>query len=231
MNCSYLRTLAIIVTVVVCSLASEVIASSDSIGVNGINSSGLAFTGTGIAIGQVEIERPGLPGFDMAANANLDVAPAGVFVQNGAAIADTDIHIHAEQVAGVMISSDMTDSDAIPDGDFPVGVAPDASLYSSATDVPAGPGQPEAALSAQHVATRNGGDVRAINFSFGEDLISSDALDGKSLLTEFVDWSTSAHDTLYVIAGNENAGGIPGTSGSSTEGVFSCLVGKQRSAF
>jgi subtilisin family serine protease len=194
---------------VVFSVANVCSASSDSIGPNGINSADLAQTGDGIGIGQIEIERPGLPGFDMPANANPNVIPTGVFLRNGVAVADMNIHVHAEQVAGVMISSDTMDSDPIPDGDFPLGVAPDAKLYSSATNVPTGPGQTEAALSAQHVATRNGGDVRAINFSFGEPLVGGEMLNGGSLLTQFVDWSASAHDTLYVIAGNEDAGGIP----------------------
>ena len=65
------------------------------------------------------------------------------------------------------------------------------------------------AVSAQHIATRNGGDVRAINMSFGNPLATGKILDGNSLLTQFVDWSAREHDTLYVVAGNEDAGGIP----------------------
>ena len=58
--------------------------SLETTGSNGITSSGLAFTGSGIALGQVESGRPGLPGFDMMpGNLNSDIVPAGVFVQNG----------------------------------------------------------------------------------------------------------------------------------------------------
>ena len=207
MSCTYLRTVGIVVAVITCLSASKVFASMDSTGANGINSSGLAFTGDGIGIGQVEGSRSGLPSFDMAANSNPDTNPSGVFVQNGAATADMNIDSHAQQVAGIMISNDTTDSDT--DGDTPVGVAVDALLFSSADNATGPDFDPESALAAQHIATRNGGDVRAINFSFGNPLTGGAALDGKSLLTEFVDWSAAAHDTLYVIAGNEGPGGIP----------------------
>jgi hypothetical protein len=48
------------------------------------------------------------------------------------------------------------------------GVAPGARLYSTAVGSPTKGGQPEECLSAQYVTLQNGGDVRAINFSFGE---------------------------------------------------------------
>ena len=182
-------------------------ASSVSIGPDGIDSAGLGLTGAGIAIGQVEISRPGFPGTDSPANSNTQVVPTDVFLRDGAATPNSTIGSHAEKVASVMISQDTVDSDS--DGESPVGVAIDAELYSSATNVPVLPGQPEAALSAQHVATRNGGDVRAINLSFGENTVGGAVLDGNSLLTQFVDWSANEHETLYVVAGNEGSGGIP----------------------
>lgn len=79
-------------------------ADDASTGINGIHSQGLGLTGRGIAIGQVEPERPGLPGFDDAAHSNPTVIPAGVFVRNGPAIANSNTSNHAEQVAGVMIA-------------------------------------------------------------------------------------------------------------------------------
>ena len=106
---------------------------------------------------------------------------------------------HAEMVAGVMISRDATRT----------GVAPQAHLYASAYNEPTDPAQPDAALSAQHVALQDGNDVRAINFSFGEQLVGGNVLDGNSLLTKFVDWPARQDDVLYVIAGNEAGGGIP----------------------
>lgn len=187
-------------------LSAEVCADSESIGPNGINSSGLGLTGAGISIRQVEVGRPGKRiadgGPDMPANANAAILPAAVFRQAGSANT-ADVDGHAERVAGVMISSDTTDGTGMfANGITPVGVAPNAGLYASAYNVPVLPGQAEAALSAQHVALQDGDDVRAINFSFGERL-DGDILDGNSLLTKFVDWSTNVQEVLYVVAGNE----------------------------
>ena len=60
---------------------------------------------------------------------------------------------------------------------------------------------------------RIAGDVRAINFSFGESLERDERdralLDGKALLTSCIDWSARHHNVLYVIAGNQGKGGIP----------------------
>ncbi len=193
------------IVVIVALMSRQATASTQSTGPNGIVSSGIGLTGTGIGIGQVEVFRPGNPGTDSPTNSNTSVVPSSVFLRDGVAIANMNIDSHAEEVAGVMISTDMVDSDT--DGDAPVGVAANASLFSSATNVPVLPGQPEAAVSAQHVATRNGGDVRAVNFSFGEDTVGGAILDGNSLLSQFVDWSASEHDTLYVVAGNQGGGG------------------------
>ncbi|MCY7391630.1 MAG: S8 family serine peptidase, partial [Leptolyngbyaceae cyanobacterium CAN_BIN12] len=85
-------------------------------------------------------------------------------------------------------------------------------LYSSASGTPRRYGQPEECLSAQYVALQNGGDVRAINFSFGESLRfdprAKPQLDGNALLTQCIDWSARVHNVLYVIAGNQGKGGI-----------------------
>ena len=110
---------------------------------------------------------------------------------------------HAYNVAGVMVSRDK----ALP------GIAPGARLYSSAVGSTKNMGQPEECLSAQHIALQNSGDVRAINFSFGEPLNRDprpDAvLDGNALLTLCIDWSSRVHDVVYAIAGNQGKGGIP----------------------
>ncbi len=159
--------------------------------------------GRKIAIGQVEIGRPGVFGFDKAVSWNPATAQERVFYRDGPAKSDTDVDAHAAMVASVMVSNDK----ALP------GVAPRARLYSSASGSPLKGGQAEECLSAQFIAQQNGGDVRAINFSFGEPLQRDprpDAtLDGNALLTQCIDWSARVHDVIYVIAGNQGEGGIP----------------------
>jgi hypothetical protein len=122
----------------------------------------------------------------------------------GSATADEYVDGHAANVASVMISQDKQLT----------GVAPGAMLYSGAVGPLEGrSAQPEECLAAQTVALQNGGDVRAINFSFGEPLSRdprpNPVLDGNALLTQCIDWSSRVHDTLYVIAGNQGGGGIP----------------------
>jgi subtilisin family serine protease len=191
------------------AIAFPAVALSDSVGTNGIDALRLHedpynLTGRKIAIGQVEIGRPGQFGIDKVTPVDLPVRVGRIFELDGPAIADSSVDAHASNVASVMVSQDKVLT----------GVAPGATLYSSAvgglTELT---GQPEECLASQHVALQNGGDVRAINFSFGEPLLRderSDAtLDGNALLTQCVDWSSRAHKLLYVIAGNQGQGGIP----------------------
>lgn len=160
-------------------------------------------TGRKIAIGQVEIGRPGRYGLDKAVSGNRAIALTGVFLRDRPAKANANLDPHAENVASVMISSDK----AIK------GVAPGARLYSAAVGSLKTSGQQEECLSAQHVAMQNSGDVRAINFSFGETLERDPRLnarlDGNALLTQCIDWSSRFHNVLYAIAGNQGKGGIP----------------------
>ena len=187
---------------------TPVLASPSSIGDAGIEARKLHeppynLIGRKIAIGQVEIGRPGLFGFDKAVSWNPATALDRVFYRDGPAKADTDVDAHAAMVAGVMVSKDKT----LP------GVAPGARLYSSAVGSPLKGGQPEECLSAQYVAQQNGGDVRAINFSFGEPLQRDPrpeaTLDGNALLTQCIDWLARVQNVLFVIAGNQGEGGIP----------------------
>ncbi|MEA5566030.1 S8 family serine peptidase [Anabaena sp. UHCC 0399] len=191
-------------------LSLPVLASAlpSSLGTNGIDVLKLHqppynLLGRKIAIGQVEIGRPGMFGWDKAVSKNRSLSLAGVFLRNAPAKSNNSVDPHAYNVAGVMVSRDK----GLP------GVAPQARLYSSAVGSTRNTGQPEECLSAQHIALQNTGDVRAINFSFGEPLNRDprpDAtLDGKALLTLCVDWSSRVHDVLYAIAGNQGKGGIP----------------------
>ncbi|MBW4693676.1 MAG: S8 family serine peptidase [Lyngbya sp. HA4199-MV5] len=158
--------------------------------------------GRKIAIGQVEIGRPGQFGVDKAVTQHRTVPLVRVFFRNSPARMNANVDGHAQNVASIMISA----------AKGLAGVAPGARLYSSAAGTPKRYGQPEECLSAQYVAAQNGGDVRAINFSFGESLRqdprSNPTLDGNALLTQCIDWSARVHNVLYVIAGNQGKGGI-----------------------
>lgn len=189
-------------------LTIPVLASPASMGETGIDALKLRnapydLIGRKIAIGQVEIGRPGVFGFDKAVSWNPTTELERVFFRDGPAKTDTDVDAHAAMVAAVMVSRDKRLS----------GVAPGARLYSSASGSPSKSGQAEECLSAQFVSQQNGGDVRAINFSFGEPLTRDprpDAtLDGNALLTQCIDWISRVHNTLFVIAGNQGEGGIP----------------------
>lgn len=225
-------------------LAGVAVASQDSIGPNGINSAGLLgvdgqpLTGEGVGIGQVEFQRPGDEDVgDDLAHRNTTVDPKAVWErdQPNPPPADPTANSnpttfqgsHAEWVASVMISSDPGST----------GVAPEALLYAAGYKPTGFDADPEAASMGQLIATRmtpTGGRVHAINMSFA---ISGDVPDGDDLLTQFVDWSASHHDVLYVSAGREtstpsgvftptdNYNGI--TIGSSTKmgGVYSQVSG------
>ncbi len=191
------------------AIALPAVALSDSVGPNGIDALRLHeapynLTGRKISIGQVEIGRPGQFGVDKVTPVDGPVRVGRIFELDGPAISDTSVDSHASNVASVMVSQDK----------ILTGVAPDAQLYSAAVGTPEDlTGQPQECLASQHVALQNGGDVRAINFSFGEPLIpdagNSAALDGNALLTKCIDWSSRTHKLLYVVAGNQGQGGIP----------------------
>lgn len=189
-------------------MATAAAALDNSVGETGIDAYRLHqapynLTGRKIAIGQVELGRPARAGLDKAANTNSAVQIGQPFVRNNLAQPNDYVDQHAGRVASIMVSQDKQQ----------VGVAPNARLYASALGRDPADGQPQECIAAQTVASQNGGDVRAINFSFGESL-RRDArpkaiLDGNALLTQCVDWSTRVHNALYVIAGNEGQGGFP----------------------
>ncbi|MCY7277286.1 MAG: S8 family serine peptidase, partial [Phormidesmis sp. CAN_BIN44] len=162
-----------------------------------------SLTGRKIAIGQVEIGRPPQFGLDKAASSNQVVSIGRAFFRDQPAKSNTNLDTHAAQVASILIGN----SKALK------GVAPNARLYASAVAVPRQGGQAEECLSAQHLAMQNSGDVRAINFSFGEALQQDPRpnakLDGNALLTLCMDWSARVHDVVYAVAGNQGKGGIP----------------------
>lgn len=181
------------------------VASLETVGPNGINSAGLTqfdgttvLTGMGIDLDQVEPTRPGEVGTDDPSNVNTDVVPADITLTFGAPIIPNASigNGHATRVAGVIISTDGTDSDS--DGDAPLGVSPNADLYSSAYLS----GVDNILLTNQYVATVTQ-DVRAINHSWGTALQGGETLNGNSQLTLGLDWSARVHDVLHVKAGNQ----------------------------
>ena len=190
------------------AMIAPALALHNSVGQKGINALRLHqppynLLGRKIGIGQVEIGRPGKFGLDKAGAKNKEIAPYGVFYRDGLATSNNDVDNHATMVASVMISKNK----------YLRGVAPEAKLYASAVGSLQKGGQPQECLATQHIALQNGGDVRAINFSFGEslerDTRENAKLDGKALLTTCIDWSARVHDSLYIIAGNQGTGGIP----------------------
>ena len=190
------------------AVTTPVVALNYSTGDAGINATRLHqlpynLLGRKIGIGQVEIGRPGKFGVDKVGAVYSKINPKAVFFRDKSAKSDSNIDNHAVMVAGVMISQ----------GKLLRGVAPKARLYATAVGSFSDGGQAEECLASQHIARQNGGDIRAINFSFGESLERDEReeakLDGKALLTECIDWSARVHDTLYIIAGNQGTGGIP----------------------
>ncbi len=205
-------------------IAGAATASQDTIGDNGIMSAGLLgfdgqpLTGANVGIGEVQPFRPADPTFDTNPTFNNSfVKPAAVFFHthspdNFTPIANTggqmmgplDTGSEAERVASVIISQDTTDPDGTGPRTAPTGVAPNAKLYAAGINAQSVSTQDdEAALTSQFINTQNGGDIRAINMSFGDPLINGHVLDGNSDLSLYVDWSATHDDTLYTIAGNE----------------------------
>ncbi|AMA08721.1 S8 family serine peptidase [Picosynechococcus sp. PCC 73109] len=179
-----------------------------SIGDNGIQATILHrepydLLGRKIAIGQVEIGRPGKFGLDKRAVWQPQLGLSQLFFLNEKATPDDHVDDHAGMVAGIMVGQDKRQ----------LGVAPEARLFSSAIGSTDDSAQPEECLATQHIARQNGGDVRAINFSFGESLSRdprpNPALDGNALLTQCLDWTARVYDVLHVVAGNQGTGGIP----------------------
>ncbi|MEO0520026.1 MAG: S8 family serine peptidase [Cyanobacteria bacterium P01_A01_bin.116] len=186
------------------ALALSISVSEDGIDARRLQAAPYNLTGRKIAIGQVEIGRPGQFGIDKISPPNAVVQVGRIFELDGPAIADESVDAHASNVASVMVSQDKINR----------GVAPNAFLYSAAIGtLTEFTGQQEECLASQHIALQNSGDVRATNFSFGEPLSRDErtdaTLDGNALLTQCIDWSSRVHKLLYVVAGNQGQGGIP----------------------
>ena len=202
------RWVGLVFSLIGCGIMAPALALNNSVGKKGINAlrlhqSPYNLLGRKIGLGQVEIGRPGKFGLDKAGAKNTGSNPYSVFYRDNLAISNKNIDNHATMVARVMIGNRK----------HLRGISPKAKLYASAVGSLQKGGQEQECLATQHIALQNGGDVRAINFSFGESLARDSRenakLDGKALLTECIDWSARVHNTLYVVAGNQGKGGIP----------------------
>ncbi len=214
---------------VIFGLIPPAVALNDSIGEKGVNALRLHqkpynLLGRKIGIGQVEVGRPVKFGKDKAANTLDVISPRAVFYRDRPPIADKNVDDHASMVAEVMIAKDK----------YLRGIAPEAKLYASAIGSLNAGGQAQECLASQHIAEQNSGDVRAINFSFGESLDRDEReearLDGKALLTSCIDWSAQKHNVLYVIAGNQGKGGIPIPT-DNFNGITTAYTTKRRGEF
>jgi len=208
--CTSIKAIVSTVIIFYC-FTTSIYADAVSIGVDGIDSVSVPYTGNGISIGVLDAERSGLPGFDNANNSNAGTVPKKVFLldERVAPMEDRLIELygnpnpqnptdpHATQIAGVIISKDA----------MAPGVAQNADLYSAAGAFPQIPAiglNDSLSLTAQHLALQDGGDIRAINMSFLLSFELGGEGNGNSKFTQFVDWSASEHDVLYV-ANNRNS--------------------------
>jgi Subtilase family len=159
-------------------------------------------TGKKIAIGQVEIGRPGYFGLDKSYSTAIQNNLQKVFYRDNSPKINTG-DPHAAMVAAIMVSHHK----------YFKGVAPNAQLYSTAVGSPKVTKQPEECLSLQFLSQQNNGNIKAINLSFGEalnrDTRDKPILDGNALLTQCIDWLSRVNDIVYVVAGNQGKGGIP----------------------
>jgi hypothetical protein len=188
--------------VLFCTMCEMTLASQDTVSSNGINSAGLLgyngspLNGSGASIGQVEPNRPGVPGFDSNALSSPSIVPTQVFIRDQPVNEESDSNIddHAEWVAGVMISKNLANNGTI-------GVAPQASLYSSAfVDVSFdAAGDTAILLAEQKIASLT--NMRAVNSSFGQLLHDGGSYDGNTQTTLGLDWMAQRYDVLEVVAG------------------------------
>ena len=180
------------------SLGNQAFGSLLTNGPSGIDSFFTGLDGSGVVIGQSEIGRSGKSDKDTDPLLHHDqVTPTQVY--SGSAVSGANsltITPHATQVAGVMIASGTG-----PD-QFIEGVAPAAQLHSGGDALSGLGARQDSAINMNHKASIN--NMRAINLSFGfllQDII--EIPDGNAFPSQFVDWSTSRHNVLYVAAADE----------------------------
>ena len=185
----YLGLLAVIVS-------NTALASSVTIGPDGINSKATGLDGTGVQIGQGEEKRSGKAMYDDAAHSAPNTFPTGVYFSTTTVMDDPNdfgtTSLHATEVAQVMIGKTNA-------GNLYEGVAPNAKLHSiGITDLC---DDSVSAFALNRLALLNGGNINAINLSWGREIQEPvEHMDGRSQISQFIDWSASRHDVVYVVA-------------------------------
>ena len=240
MRAIFARTLTLIAVIASSvPLRADTVTISKMFGIDaeGIRVNGITLNGANTTIGQVERNRPGDPDIDLPANSNTFIVPTRVYNQTTRVTSTTganqNIGDHAERVASVMIDSQAA-SPTLPRA--PTGVAPNASLISSAYLSMAGTANYSRTLLSMQVVATN--DPRAINLSFGFALPGGGMNgNGSSLLAQGLDWlsvnekvggfgtdSPNSGNNLYVIAAGNRGQTVP-TPRDSYNGV---VVGSTR---
>jgi len=208
-----MRVVSAIVFVILCLTASPTLASLLSTGPAGINSFTTGLDGSGVVIGMSETGRSGKSDKDTDATLHHDqVTPTQVYLGSSVDSANSfTITGHATRVAGVMIAGG-TGPDPAAEG-----VSPGSQLHSGGDRLSQLGPQQDRLVNMNHKARISG--MRAINLSFGFQLQQFVEIpDGNALPSQFVDWSTSRHNVLYVAASDE-FGLDAGTPGDNFNGI------------
>ena len=221
-----LVTLMVVMTVAGIGECNRSIADVNSAGPKGANAVGLAnfisgqrtiLSGAGVTVGVLEGSRAGDPDIDDAtgdhAKVNLSINPHAVYFRKSATnfnptpgagleiitSVNPVVTSHPTQISGIII-------DTAP---ATIGIARNATLISSGYDDFGQSSEVTYMHTAQFLATQQRpqplANHRAIVSAIGYPLMNGQGLylDGNSQGSLFLDWSSSAHNTLYVTAAAE----------------------------
>jgi len=188
------------VSLLLAIVANTAFGSSFTIGPNGIDSKSTGLDGStfftfAVGLGMADDYRSAKAGYDDDEFSAPNTIPYGVYYQSTGSMAVKNDWIspddHATEVAGVMIGK------AQPDGKYE-GVAPGARLHSVGISDWFDDGLSAVALNnlaRLNVTPR----IIATNLSWGVPTSFVED-DGRSHLTQFIDWSARRQDVLYVVA-------------------------------
>lgn len=200
-------------------IIGRVFADADSIAA--INAVGLRrpdgaiLSGAAVNVGEVDVARAGVTGFDSAGKSHPAIIPVESKNTGGTTVTGPDVGLntagfeHGLETAGIIIAR------ANLHPGTPPGIAPNASLFSAGFHHPVIDPSDDAndqLLSVQYIAKRydfsNPDHIRAINHSWADGKIGP--FSGNHRLTLGMDWMASKFDVLNVIAGpyEPAAGGV-----------------------